>query len=185
MSSPGPDASPRALARDERGAALIGWALILPVLLALSFGILETTLAMFSFQRASEAARVASRAGAIVDRIANLDALAGGGSVICTGGSASVSCSGGTVVAPAGFAAVVAAAQQVWPGVQGSNIELTYEASGIGDASTPGGIVPIVQVRLLGLQYPLAALGALPGMPDRITLPAFASRQIGAGSLPN
>jgi Flp pilus assembly protein TadG len=53
--------------RRERGQDLIEYALILPVLLLLIFGVVELALIFFSYNTISDAAREAARWGVIVD----------------------------------------------------------------------------------------------------------------------
>lgn len=55
------------LLRRERGQDLVEFALIMPVVFALLFGILEFALVLFSYNTISDAAREAARWGVIVD----------------------------------------------------------------------------------------------------------------------
>lgn len=169
--------------RDDAGNALIGFAFILPLLLALCFGIVDFSLVLLDFHRASEATRRGARSALIADPIASLAALPAGGTVLCRGG-AGVTCTGGALVNADGFDTVLAEMRGIMPGVGPENLEVEYRWSGIGDPASPGGILPLVTVRVRGLRHDLVMLRAIPGLPSSVTLPDFMTMQVGSGIRP-
>lgn len=169
------------LLRDEGGSAAVAFALLLPLLLGISLGIVEVAGLVLDYHRAGEATRRAARAAVIGQPVASLAALAAGGTVACTGG-ASVTCTGGAVTNAAAFAAILAEMQAIHPGITGERVTIEYRSSGIGDPSSPGGLLPLVGVRLTGLEHRFTAAGAVPGLPDAVTLPDFATAMLGHGT---
>lgn len=164
----------RRLAGDSRGVATTSFGLILPVLLAVSFGSLEFSLMVFDFHRAGEATRRAARMAVIQEPATDVSDFARGSVKTCSGGGGT-GCSGPT------FSAIVAAMQDILPSITSNNVEIEYRDSGLGDPTTPGGIIPVVTVRLVGLQQDFHLLGAIPGAPTSFTFPAMATSQTGSG----
>jgi hypothetical protein len=170
----------RSAFRDEGGGAAVAFALLLPLLLGISLGIVETAGLLLDYHRAGEATRRAARAAVIGQPVANLSALAAGRTVACTGG-ASVTCTGGAVTNAAAFAAILAEMRAIHPGITGERVTIEYRPSGIGDPSSPGGLLPLVGVRLSGLRHGFSAFGVVPGLPAAVTLPDFATSTLGHG----
>jgi len=136
--------------RNSRGSMVIEFALIIPVMFGLSVGILEFALVAFDYHRAGEATRAAARTATIEPPIASLATVAAGGVVRCTGGAEEVFCGNETVVAPETFVRIMADLQARLPTIEASNVEVIYSLSGLGDNSTPGGILPLVQINQIG-----------------------------------
>jgi hypothetical protein len=139
----------------------------MPALLLLCFGILEFSLVIFDFHRAGEATRRGARLAAISTPVADLDGFSAGTAIGCSSVGGGVSCGGAEAADPALFTAVVAEMRAVLPAIAAENVEIVYRDSGLGDAATPGGIIPLVTIRLVGLDHPFLLLSALPGMMGR------------------
>lgn len=173
----------RLLFADCGGESLIGFGFLLPLLLLVSFGAAEMALVAFDFHRAGEATRRAARIAVIADPVIDVDGFTTGATSTCTGSGTGtgVTCTGMAAASPATFEQIVADMQSVMPAIQAQNIQLVYSDSGLGDATTPGGIIPLVTVRLINLQRPFLLLSGIPGMPDQYSLPDFETSQMGAG----
>lgn len=171
---------PRLLA-DSGGGAAIGFALILPLLLAMCLGLLEAALVGFDLHRAGEATRRAARMASILPPVGNLTGLAGGASVTCTDGGTGVSCSGAPTETTASFTAILNDVQDIWPEVAGGNLRITYRLSGIGDPETPGGVLPLVTVELVNFDHRFLLLRSVPGIGESLRLPSFSTTTL-AGS---
>ena len=161
------------LLRDSGGSALVEFGLILPVLLLVSFGAIEFTITMFDYHQLGEAARRGARAAIINPPVAKLETLQAAGTITCTD-SGSVSCGSAPVLSSTNFNAVVSAIQEIAPSIQPANVTITYKWSGIGDLSTPGGIKPLVTVRLATVTHQFTLLSIIPAL-DHIVLPSFST----------
>jgi hypothetical protein len=78
-----------------------------------------------------------------------------------------------------GLAALTADAQQIYPDITVDNVEITYTMTTVGDLATPGGIKPLITVRLTGLTHEFLLLRAVPGVPANMTLPPFLTTMLG------
>ena len=171
-----------ALRRDARGSMVSEFALVVPIMFLLSIGILELALVAFDYHRAGEATRAAARTATIEPPIASLAAVVAGGTVRCTGGAETVVCDNGAIITPETFDQIMADLQERLPTIGPDNVEIVYSLSGLGDDTTPGGILPLVRVNLVGVEHPYLVLGNLvPGIPNSLTLPGFSTAQL-AGS---
>jgi Flp pilus assembly protein TadG len=166
----------RRLARDATGAALVEFGLILPVLLLVSFGAIEFTITMFDYHRLGEAARRGARQAIISAPVARLETLQAVGTITCAKTS-SVSCGTATVLSTANFDAVLSAIQEIAPTIAATNLTISYVWSGIGDLSTPGGIKPMVTIRLANVTHQFTLLSIVPAL-DHIILPSFSTSVI-------
>lgn len=166
----------RRLFHDSGGAALVEFGLILPVLLLVSFGAIEFTITMFDYHRLGEAARRGARQAIISAPVARLETLQTVGTITCYKTS-SVSCGTATVLASANFDAIVSAIREIAPAVGATNLTISYAWSGIGDLSTPGGIKPMVTIRLTNVTHQFTMLSILPAL-DHIVLPSFSTSVI-------
>ncbi len=169
-----------ALLRDTRGAAILPFAILLPVLLMLSFGILEFSLLMFDSHRASEATRRAARM-AIITPPVDLSSFTTGSTIDCRGAGGGVTCNGAALGDTTGFLAIVAEMQAILPAITADNVRITYSDSGLGDATTPGGVVPLATVRIEDLEHTFMMFQAFPGLPSAITYDSFETTQVAAG----
>ncbi|MBI3453901.1 MAG: hypothetical protein HY057_13915 [Rhodospirillales bacterium] len=170
--------------RDRQGGAATAFALIVPVMLSLSLMTLEMVLIGFDMHRAAEASRRAARLATILPPVANLAGIAPGTKVVCKSTNGNTQCTGGALETAATFDTMAAQMKDVFPGIAPANIEITYSYSGIGDLAMPGGALPLVTVRLVGLQHPLTVIKSLPGIGSAVPLPAFTTTSLGGGYKP-
>jgi Flp pilus assembly protein TadG len=157
----------RALWRDTDGNTLVGFALLSPVLLSLTLGIVEFSLLAFDFHRANEATRRIARAAAMTAPLVSETTLTSNGTAQCSGAGC------------AGLDALTDGADDIFPDITVSNVQVTYSLTGIGDLATPGGVKPLITVTLTGLTHDLVMLGAFPGLPTSITFPSFSTSILG------
>jgi Flp pilus assembly protein TadG len=175
----------RRLNRDQAGGAAVTFALLLPALMTMTVGILEMVLVGFDWHRATEATRQVARMATIAPPVPDLSGLPKGNEIVCTRQSGSVDCGGVTVKNPTVFDNLSTALEQALPQSDNSSLELVYANTGLGDASSPGGILPVVTTRLLNVNYTFRALQVVPGVPDQIQFPPFATTQVAGGKDPN
>jgi len=167
---------------DERGGMILGFGFLLPFLVALSFGAIELSTLMFDFHRANEATRRAARVAAIEEPVPDLSSFARGDVVTCQGTSGGgVSCSGASVANVATFTELMTQIQEMQPAIQPQNVILVYQDSGLGDPTTPGGILPLITVRISSLDRPMMVIGGFMGLPDSFTYPDFVTTQMANG----
>ena len=171
----------RGLRGGTSGESIVGFAILAPILLTVTLGIMEFSLTIFDYHRASEATRRGARLATISQPVADVGAFAAGTVITCSSSGDAISCSGLDAALPGVFDTIVAQMQAVLPAIMPENIEIEYSDSGLGDAATPGGIIPIVTVRLVGLTQSFYFIGAIPGLPDGFTFPPFTTNQMGAG----
>ncbi|NQU56063.1 MAG: pilus assembly protein [Rhodospirillales bacterium] len=165
----------------EEGEAAIGFGILLPVLVLVCLSILEFSLIVFDYHRASEATRRAARTVAISTPIPDPESLLVGGTITCAAAAGGVSCNGAAAMTPATFDAMIAEMQLILPVIQAANVEVEYSDIGLGDVTTPGGIIPLVTVRLVNLQHPFLMLKGFPGFGPSINYPAFTTNQVAGG----
>jgi len=172
----------RKIAQNDEGAMLPAFALILPVLILMSFSIMEVSTIIFDWHRASEATRRAARHIAIESPIADLSSFVRGSSVTCQGNAGGgVECIGASLSNITTFNEMLQQMQEIQPAIKAEHVSVTYDDSGLGDPNTPGGILPMVSVRITNLERPLMAVGGFLGMPQTFTYPSFLTNQIGNG----
>jgi Flp pilus assembly protein TadG len=160
----------------------VSFAIFVPILVLISVAILEFASVGLDYHRAGEATRRGARLATILPPVANLSTLQPSAEVVCTAGDTVPSCSGAALETAATFDAVLASMSAMLPAIAGENIEIVYSQSGLGDATTPGGILPLVQVRLSGVTHDYAVLDSLvPGMTGPLTLPAFSTTALAGG----
>ena len=167
--------------QDEEGEAAIGFGLVLPMLVLVCLAILEFSMIICDYHRASEATRRGARTAAISTPILDTDSLGVGGNVTCIGTGGGVSCNGEAAAAPEVFNSMIAAMQDILPAIQAANVEVEYRDIGLGDITTPGGIVPLITVKLVNFQHPFLMLQGFPGFGPSIAYPAFTTNQVGGG----
>ena len=164
----------RRLLRDENGAAA-EFALVLPLLIVLLFGIIDAGRYIWEVNRAEKATQAGARAavvtgmipGGLIDYSFSVDSGLPQGSTVdashfpgvqCTGGDAAPSCD--WLAAPvdeidlspnaSAFATVVERMQQFMPGLAPDDVVITYTNSSLGFSGDPNGpdVAPIVTVSL-------------------------------------
>jgi hypothetical protein len=162
--------------RTDCGAAGVEFALIFPLLLLLTFGIIEFGLVMYQMTMLEKATQLGARKAVTWDPVAPILATytasetgIGPGlplpanlqlEVVCD----NVGCSGtGAITSPGysstAFSAVVTEMQRVFPAVKPENVVVTYRHVGLGFVGRPGGsVVPAVTVSLRNMQYDFVLL---------------------------
>jgi len=170
---------------DEDGAFMVEFGIAFPVLIMLSFGLLEFSLVVFDYQRAAEATRAGVRHTIVNDPIANTATILDGAVVTCTSVSGTVSCAGGSPDddADAAFQALLGEMQGIYPTLGESNLIVTYEGTDVGEEDEFGGLFPMVTLQLTGVQHDMI-VGHLIGI-DSIEFPAFATTVLGPGNYTN
>jgi hypothetical protein len=179
----------RALFWHRGGAAGAEFALVLPLLILLLFGIIDVGRWMYTYNRAAKATQMGARMAVVTDYLstsvgASYVSVTCGGTTLTQGDSipagclTNVSCNssscspGGSVASYAtNFNAIVNKMRAFMPEIQASNVTIEYTQSGLGYAGNPAGpdLAPIVTVRLSGLQFrPTVALGV-----HNMTMPDF------------
>jgi hypothetical protein len=169
----------RSLWRDRRGSATAGFAMLVPLIAMASVAILEFASVSLDYHRAGEATRRGARLAAILPPVADLSFMQSSTVVVCSATSTAPACSGAFVESPETFDSVIASMSAMLPAITGENVEIVYSSSGLGDAGTPGGILPLVQVRLSGVGHSYAVLDSLvPGVASELMLPAFSTTSL-------
>ena len=177
----------RSLVSKEDGASAVEFALVLPLLLFLLFGIIDTGRYLWSINRAEKAAQMGVRTAVVTQYVSSsLDTdyvgqcatpLQAGDpipascftQITCSRSGNTVSCTSGTANATA-FNRILSRVQAFMPEIQPSNLQIIYSPSGLGYAGDPNGpdVAPLVTVRLTGLTFRPAMLLTLAsiGLPE-------------------
>ena len=179
-----------AFLRDRRGASAAEFALVLPLLIILLLGMIDTGRFMWEYNQAEKATQMGVRYAVVTEMVPsgletysfalsdNILAgtavpLANFTSAICD--TSSCTCTG-TVCGSAGydaaaFDAIVARVRYFYGPVTDANVRVEYRNVGLGYAGDPNGpdVAPLVTVRLTGMSFrPLSTmmLGRTVTMPD-------------------
>lgn len=171
----------RALRRAEAGNATIGFGLILPLLISLCMGIVEFSLVVFDFHRVSEATRAGARMAAFGTPLASVGNMVSGDSVTCTGTGGSLSCTGGGSGPDAALDTLMDRMRALFPTLSPANVRVTYSDSGLGDPDTPGGVLPLVRLDLIGVEHHYIVLDVIPGIGESFVYPPFTTTLLGPG----
>lgn len=171
----------RAYRRAESGSALVSFALLMPALVAITVATIDFGLLLLDYHRAGEAARRIARIAAIRPPVADLSGFTAGSVITCRASATGPSCDGAPLGAAATMDEIVSAARDVLPRLEPENVEVTYREAGLGDASMPGGLLPVVTVRIVGLQHAYLLMGGIPGLPDSVTFLPFTTSQVAGG----
>jgi len=169
----------RSLLSDTRAASAAEFGLVLPLLLALLFGIIDAGRFMWEYNRAEKATQAGARMAVVTDVVAGgiastsfVGQTVGGttltqgdripaaalGTVTCD----NTNCTCGSCITgipgtynSAAFTAIVQRMQYMFPEIQASNVIVEYRGSGLGFAGDPNGseISPLVTVKLTGVQF--------------------------------
>jgi Flp pilus assembly protein TadG len=162
---------------DRTGATAAEFALVLPLLLILLFGIIDVGRWLWTYNEAEKATQMGARmavvtsfvsasvgdsyVGACSPALTQGDPIPAGcfSTITCTNSG----CSGGTADTTA-FGNIVARMQKILPQITAENVTVEYSPSGLGYAGDPSGsdVSPLVTVKLgtpTALQFqPLTAL---------------------------
>ncbi len=171
--------------RTRTGASLAEFALILPLLMLLTFGMLETGFLLWQIQQGEIAAKRAVRLASTRALLAPgafgdcgpstpTNAQAGQECALLVGGDLSLwaTCRGnGTGGAACGpdIAALVTEIGRFYPRAEPENIVIEFHGAGLGFQGL-GHPVPLITVKFENVQYEWITLGALAGLTN-ITLP--------------
>lgn len=179
--------TPIKLVRYNHGATAAEFALVLPLLLLLMLGIIDTGRFAWEYNRAEKATQVGARVAVVTDAIpaglatasyvgvlgltqGDIIPASALGIISCKSTSGAVACgcappdgappcpSLGTANSTA-FNRIVTRMQYMKPDILASNVLIEYRGSGLGFAGDPNGmeVAPIVTVRLTGLQFKSSA----------------------------
>jgi hypothetical protein len=178
---------PRLLLADPGGASSAEFALVVPLLLVLLFGVIDGGRFLWDVNRAEKATQVGVRVAVVTDLVPSglaaedyLDQTIDGvtltqGDVIPAGALGDIQCSRtacncisglcpddvGTLDTTTFDNVFLPRLQAMYPAIQASNVVLHYTGSGLGYAGDPHGsqISPVVTVQLTGLQFqPITSL---------------------------
>ena len=159
----------RGLVRHSRGASAAEFALVLPLLLVLLFGIIDGGRWMWTYNKAAKATHMGARFAVVADPVApgigasylGIGGLTQGdlipasafGKITCTNSGCSCTttpCPAIGTVDPQNFTNVVDWMRIFMPEVQASNVVIEYSSSGLGYAGNPNGadLSPLVTVKL-------------------------------------
>ena len=164
------------LFRSTGGASAAEFALVLPLLLLLLFGIIDAGRFMWDYNRAEKATQMGVRFAAVADPVLGSsfsdysfsisDGIAQGSAVptanfynaTCTQGSCS--CVGGTVCGSvvytdAAFQNITNRMKAMYSPITAANVSIEYKNIGLGFAGDPNGpdVAPLITVRLTGLDF--------------------------------
>lgn len=170
---------------DEDGAFIVEFGIAFPVLILLSFGLMEFSLVVFDYQRAAEATRAGVRQTILYTPIANTATILEGSVIKCYKTTENVQCEGGSPDAAADthFQYLLDEMQGIYPTLRAENIIITYEGTDVGDADSSGGIFPLVTLELTGVKHDMI-VGHLIGI-ETIEFPPFTTTVLGPGQFVN
>ena len=185
----------KAFARDRDGAVMVEFTIVMFVLLVVTLGLVDFSMALYQWNNASKAtelgARLAAVSGPVASNVTNSATFppANAFSVVCNGSSAS--CTNGGTFSAAALQTIVfgrgktacsaVAADQlpamcnVYSGLTTSNVKVTYQQSayataGLGYNGRTNGPVPTITVETTGLTFSFFFLNGLLGLTP-ITMP--------------
>ena len=170
---------------NTSGAALVEFTLSLPVMLIITFGIVEFGYAAFQWANAEAATQRGVRLAATRDAaITNIPDCGVGVTGVSPGQPCSsapgsynwsASCnagSGGANCNAATLSLIVADMQRSYPKITAANVNVVFSGAGLGFQGL-GRPVPIVTVELTGLTFDFIVMDALIGLPNQVNMPAF------------
>jgi Flp pilus assembly protein TadG len=182
----------RRLLHDPTASSGVEFALVLPLLLILLFGIIDGGRFLWTYNRAEKAAQMGARMAVVTDYVApgigtsylgtggltqgDLIPASQFGKITCT----STSCTCTTTPCPTvgtenatAFSDIVTRMKLFLPELTDSQVTIEYSSSGLGYAGNPYGpdIAPMVTVRITGFQFtPITTLTmATFTIPDIVT----------------
>jgi hypothetical protein len=187
----------RSFLREESGISLTEGMIAIPIVTLVFAAFMEFGYAMFQWNQAVKALHYGARLAAVSDPMGTFDpddaaaapTAADVGKTIPVGGS--WSCAGtacgnglnrivyGSVDGVGADSCLAAGASdnpamcQLDPWIELDNVVVTYELSGLGYYTRPGGAVVTISMSLQNLSFDLPILGTLFGFDDDVTLPAM------------
>ena len=187
--------SPRRLLACDSAASAAEFALVLPLLLILLFGIIDGGRFLWEFNRAEKATQMGVRYAVVTDPVASglasysfaiKDGITQGNAVptdnfdsAACGNTSPCSCVGGDICSSIGhdateFQGIVDRMAAIYPSISANNVQVIYKNVGLGFAGNPDGpdVSALVTVKLTGLNfYPITCLV----FPCSIAMPDFAA----------
>ena len=190
----------RRLVHNRTGASAAEFSLVLPLLMLMLFGMIDTGRYMWEVNRAEKATQMGARMAVVTDVVpqalpgttflgtANCDLDNNGSYEICTQGDTinnpsaipTITCtvSGCTpnayaAMTPGAFTRIADRMRLMKADITDANVQVIYTGSGLGYAGDPNGmeVAPLVTVKLTGVKF--KALTSL--MLANINMPDFAS----------
>lgn len=146
---------------------MVEMAIVVPIFLALVFGILEFGVAVFNWSLVIEATRSGARY-AIVNN-AECAGVTGDGGMVCPGAEP-VSCQVGA------DSPMMAEMRKIKPDIADGKVAITYACSDAGFAERPTPVLKVT-VETSGIEYAFI-LPALLGIDATVTMPSFATTRI-------
>ena len=176
----------RKITIEQSGSTLPEFALVLPLLMILLFGIIDAGRWMWTYNQAEKATQMGARMAVVTDYASSAigNSFLGSCSPALTQGDVipascfstitctSSSCSSGTLNTTA-FNNVVTRMKYFLPQLTASNVVIEYRPSGLGYAGSPvlPDLSPLVTVRITGMQFrPLTTFDF-----GNIGMPSFAT----------
>ena len=183
------------LLRGDQGATAAEFALVLPLLLILIFGIIDGGRFLWEFTEAQKATQMGVRYAVVTDPVASglssysfaiTDGITQGNAVptanfdsATCGSTGTCACVGGGICDSIGrdgteFQGIVDRMAAIYPSISANNVQVIYKNVGLGFAGNPDGpdVSALVTVRLTGLNfYPITCLV----FPCSIAMPDFAA----------
>lgn len=185
----------RSLLRDDRGATLVEATIVFPIMMILTFGLVEFGHAFWEYHTAERATAAGARwlatrhgvrgaaaasnelwTAVVPDCFVNTSDPPG---TLCsqvagaTGWSQTCSGTGGGSCSATQMAGLLTEMQRYAPFITSSNVSVLLKGSNIGFVGR-GRAVPLITVRTTGLTYNFVALNGLLGFAP-LTMPSFAS----------
>jgi Flp pilus assembly pilin Flp len=174
--------------RNESGATLVEATLVFAMMMIMTFGLIEFGLVLYQYNAAEKATAIGARyiatRGPVVTGMPDC-----GPGVSVSGMNAGATCpstsweSTCNASAPAAgcdaavLTALVAEMQRFAPDVEAQNVQVVLRGAGLGFVGR-GSPVPMVTVRLTGMQYDFIALDDLLGF-GTLTMPGFDATVVG------
>jgi hypothetical protein len=169
------------LIRDCRGASLIEFTLVFPILILVTFGTVDVTYMLFEWNQASKAAYRGARVAIVSNPVASVirtqtivnpedmgdlcfDPATGVANGKCPtftytcGSVAGGACPG---YDGAAFTAIVQQMQQVFPRLQPAHVQIVYQTSNLGFVGRPDGLPVTVTVSIRCMTHEIYFLGGL------------------------
>ena len=162
-------------ARDDQGASAAEFALVLPLLLAFIFGIIDVGRFMWQYNQAEKATQVGVRYAvvtapvpsglstysfAISDGVTQGSAVPTANFTSATCDNSSCACVGGSFCSAVGYDStafnnIVTRMTRMYPAIKAANVQVIYKNVGLGFAGNPDGpdVSTLVTVKLNGLNF--------------------------------
>jgi Flp pilus assembly protein TadG len=184
----------RALLRADGGSTLVEATIVFPMLLILTFGLLEFGYALWQYGAAEKATAVGARylatrgplAPGVADCFVATTAAAGTPcsqipeAAAALAWSTTISSPSCPATSTAVFCQMFARMRDIAPSLTPSQVRVDLRGSGIGFVGR-GTPVPLITVRTTGLTYNFVALDELPGLTglQSISMPGFDATSVG------